>query len=576
MQNGGDNRLGDELVVNGYITREQLNSALSIQKTSGLRLNEILLMEGYITEEHLQEFISDHVDMPYVKLSTDLIDPEAVKLIPANVARNNVAIPITLVGDILTIAVSSPFDTASLDMLAFASGYNLEPVLSDEEDILEAIDFFFKEGGLDEEILTWDEDRLEIIDRFAPDPQEEVTISEGPIVKLLNNLLSKAIKDGASDIHIEPEDNLVRVRYRIDGVLIETKVLPVEAHHPLVSRIKVMAELDISEHRMPQDGRFFVKYVGTEVDFRVTTAPTIHGESVTIRLLDQSNAGVGLADLGFRDDELRNVMHALEEPHGFALVTGPTGSGKTTTLYAILNEISDMSRKVITIEDPVEYRLKVVNQIPVNARVGLDFAAILRSVLRQDPDVILVGEIRDRETASIAVQAALTGHLLLSTLHTTGAPETLPRLMEMGVEAYYVREVVRLIIAQRLVRKLCPNCKEPYVLSGNTLSRLGLANGSEDVIYRPMGCKHCNGTGYKGRTGVFEVMLMTNELKLLTTLDVDARQVRRKAMEEGMIPMWYNAVEKVISGMTSLEEIERNIPRETTPAAILAKSRVSQ
>ncbi|OFW56317.1 MAG: hypothetical protein A2V52_05715 [Actinobacteria bacterium RBG_19FT_COMBO_54_7] len=561
MDKSCDDGLGSGLVENGFITDEQLTAALSIRKSSGLRLSEILLMEGYTSKEQLQQFMSEHVDMPYVKLTPDLIDVEAVRLIPANVARNYMVIPVTLVGDILTIAVSCPFDTAALDMLAFASGYNLEPVLSDEEDILEAIDYFFKDGGLEEEVMTWDEDGLEVVDRFSPDPQEEVKIDEAPIVKLINNLISRAIKEGASDIHIEPEDNLVRVRYRIDGVLMEAKVLPVEVHNALVSRIKVLAELDITERRLPQDGRFFVKYAGKEVDFRIVTAPTIYGESVTIRLLDQTNARVGLSDIGFNDKELRTVMHALEEPHGFILVTGPTGSGKTTTLYAILNEISDISKKVITIEDPVEYRLKLINQIPVNAKAGLDFASILRSVMRQDPDIILVGEIRDRETAGIAVQAALTGHLLLSTLHTTGAPETLPRLLDMGVESYYVREVIRLIIAQRLVRKLCPSCKEAYIPSPDALVGLGVAPKGDGVIYKASGCKHCSGVGYRGRTGVFEVMLMSDELRSLMSLEFRANQVRQKAVEEGMTTMWSNAAEKVIAGITSLEEIERNIPR---------------
>ncbi len=561
MENICDDGWGRGFVENGFITQEQLSSALSIQKGSGVKLSEILLMEGYTTKDELQQFMMEHVDMPYVKLTTDLIDVEAVKLIPANVARNYMVIPITLVGDILTIAVSCPFDTAALDMLAFASGYNLEPVLSNEEDILAAIDYFFKDGGLEEEVMAWDDDRLEVVDRFVPDAQEEVKIDEGPIVKLINNLLSRAIKEGASDIHIEPEDNLVRVRLRIDGVLMEAKVLPVEVHHGLVSRIKVMAELDISERRLPQDGRFFVKYTGKEVDFRVTTAPTIYGESVTIRLLDQTNARVALSDIGFKDKELRTLMRELEEPHGFILVTGPTGSGKTTTLYAILNEVSDISKKVITIEDPVEYRLKLVNQIPVNAKIGLDFANILRSVLRQDPDVILVGEIRDRETASIAVQAALTGHLLLSTLHTTGAPETLPRLLDMGIESYYVREVVRLIIAQRLVRKLCPSCKEAYIPPPDAILSLGVATKGDDVIYKALGCKHCNGVGYRGRTGVFEVMLMSDELKSLVSLEFQASELRHKAIEQGMVPMWANAAEKVVAGITSLEEIERNIPR---------------
>lgn len=556
-----DNSLGDLLVEKGIISQDQLQVALQLQKTTGLRLKEILVKEGFTTREQLQEFISNHVDIPYVKLSVDLIDPEAVELIPANMARNLVAIPITLVGNILTIAVSCPFDTAALDMLAFASGYTLEPVLSDEEDILEAIDYFFKKGGLEQELAGWGEEHLEFVDRYALESADEIRIDEGPIVKLTNLLLSKAIKEGASDIHIEPEENLVRVRYRIDGVLMEARILPLEVLNPLVSRIKVLAQLNIAERRLPQDGRFFVRFGGKDVDFRVATAPTIYGESVILRILDQSNAGVALTDLGFEDEDMRKVLDVLEEPNGFILVTGPTGSGKTTTLYAVLNEINDISRKVITIEDPVEYRLQIVNQIPVNYKIGLDFATILRSVLRQDPDVILVGEIRDKETAQIAMQAAMTGHLLLSTLHTNGAAETLPRLMDMGIEPYYVREVVRLIIAQRLVRKLCPRCKEPYELSQEVREQLEIGVEEGGDFYRVVGCKYCNQTGYKGRIGVFEVMGMDKELQAMMSLDVSPREVMEVAMRGGMRTMWRNAVRKFLRGVTSLEEIMRCVPR---------------
>ncbi|MDY6795699.1 MAG: ATPase, T2SS/T4P/T4SS family [Actinomycetota bacterium] len=561
MRGGCDRGLGDRLVEKGVLTPEQLDDALKSQKAAGLRLKDILVNRGYTTKKELWRFITENVDIPYVKLTTDLIDPQAVKMIPANVARNYAAIPVTMVGDILTIAVSCPFDTAALDMLAFASGYNLEPILSDEEDILMAIDYFFQQGGLEEDLVGWEEDRLEVVDRYSPDSIDGVKINEGPVVKLVNLLLSRAIKEGASDVHIEPEENLLRVRYRVDGVLVEAKILPLEVHNALVSRIKVLAELNIAEKRLPQDGRFFVRYGGKDVDFRVATAPTIYGESVIIRVLDQSNAGVNLEEVGFEDESLRKVMRALDEPYGFILVTGPTGSGKTTTQYAMLNQISDISKKVITIEDPVEYRLKLINQIPVNNKVGLDFSTVLRSVLRQDPDVILVGEIRDMETARIAVQAALTGHLLLSTLHTTGAPETLPRLVDMGIEPYYVREVVKIIVAQRLVRKLCPRCKEKYVPDPRTLAGLGLVEADEHVLYKPRGCKYCNQTGYKGRMGIFEVMPMTRELKAMMSLEVTPEEVKDEAVRQGMTTMREDALRKALAGATSLDELERAVPR---------------
>jgi len=559
MTGNADGGLGSVLVEKGMITQEQLDLALKLQKTTGQRLKDILVKEGFTTREQLKEFISHNVDIPYVKLSVDLIDPQAVKLIPANVARNLVAIPVTLIGDILTVAVRCPFDTASLDMLAFASGYTLEPILSDEEDILEAIDYFFKDGGLENELVDWEEDRLEFVDRYKPEVLDEVRVDEGPVVRLANLLLTRAIKEGASDIHIEPQENLVRVRYRVDGLLAEARILPVEVLNALVSRVKVLAELNIAERRLPQDGRFFVKYGGKDVDFRVATSPTIYGEQVIIRILDQSKARVSLVELGLEDADLRKLLKALEEPHGFILVTGPTGSGKTTTLYAVLNELTDVSRKIITIEDPVEYRLAMVSQIPVNHKIGLDFATILRSVLRQDPDIILVEEIRDKETAHISVQAALTGHLLLSTLHTTGAPETVPRLVDIGIEPYYVREVVKLVIAQRLVRKLCPRCKEGYTPSPEVLVELGIEGSHR--FYRPVGCRYCGNTGYKGRIGVFEVMPMSEGIRALTDAQVNPGEVKARAVEEGMATMWRNAVNKVVQGVTSVEEIARTVPR---------------
>ncbi len=553
---------GHILVERGLITQDQLEESFKFQLARGGKLKDILIRLGYASNEEMHAFISAHLDIPYVKLTLDIVDPEAARLIPAKVAREYVAIPVTVISDILTIAVSNPFDTVSLDMLAFASGYSLEPIMSDEEDILAAIDFFFKGGeGLSDVKAGLQEEAVEFIDRYQ-EAEEKVKVDEGPVVRLINLILSRAIKDGASDIHIEPEESLVRVRLSVEGGLTEINVLPRKVHQSMISRIKILSELDISERRMPQDGGFFVKFRGKEVDFRVATAPTVYGESVTLRVLDQSRAMVRLSELGLSGPEEARLYSALKDPSGFILVTGPTGSGKTTTLYAMLNEINDSSLKIITIEDPVEYRVSNISQIPVSHRIGLDFATILRSVLRQNPNVILVGEIRDSETAQVAVQAALTGHMLFSTLHTVGAPDAIPRLIEMGVPPYLVREVVKLVIAQRLVRMLCVECKEEYTPDADTLAVLGVVERDDLRLSAPRGCSACKFTGYSGRAGIYEAMPMTRELRSAVNDGLASYELAAIAAGQGMLSMWQNGVSRVLNGEISAEELIRKVPRD--------------
>ncbi|MBN2169529.1 MAG: Flp pilus assembly complex ATPase component TadA [Actinobacteria bacterium] len=557
-----DGGLGLVLVEKGLIDKDQLDKSLELQKREGLRLKDAIVRMGYSTEEDMELFISENLDMPLVKLTIDMIDPDAAHLIPEKVARDYKAIPVTVIADILTIAVSCPFDMTALDMMSFASGYSLEPILSEEEDIIVAIDHFFGDKKTGEGLVVGEEDSIEYIQKQRDDKSAiQISAVDRPIVRLVNILLIKAIKEGASDIHIEPMRDDIRVRYRIDGSLRVAKVLPIEVLSPLISRIKVLSELDIAERRKPMDGRFFAKYKGTFVDFRVATSPTIYGESIILRILDQSKAYVRLKHLGLEQVDFERVMEAIAEPHGFILVTGPTGSGKTTTLYAMINETYSDEKKVITIEDPVEYRLENISQIPVDVKIGLTFASVLRSVLRQDPDIILIGEIRDNETAQIAVQGALTGHMMLSTLHTTGAPETLPRLVDMGIEPYYVREVVKLIIAQRLVRKLCSRCREPYTPDERELIDIGVTPDAGYTIYRAGGCDYCNHTGYKGRSAVFEVMRISEDIKSLMTMDTSPVQVREKAVKDGMRTFWQNAVGRVLTGETSIDEILGKIPR---------------
>jgi type IV pilus assembly protein PilB len=551
---------GNILVDKGLIASDQLDEAFRFQQARGGKLKDILIKLGYATNNEMHEFVSTHLDIPYVKLRLDLVDPEAVKLIPAKVAREYVAIPVTVIGDILTIAVSNPFDTVSLDTLAFSSGYSLEPIMSDEEDILAAIDFFSgSEAPSDTEPVLQDE-AVEFIDRFE-DAGDKVSVDEAPVVRLINQILSRAIRDRASDIHIEPGENLVRVRFNVDGSLMEANVLPKKVQQSVVSRIKILSELDISEKRMPQDGGFFVRLKGKEIDFRVATAPTVYGESVTLRVLDQGRAVVRLSELGLAGPEEARFRKALEESSGFILVTGPTGSGKTTTLYAMLNEINDTSIKVITIEDPVEYRISNISQISVSRRIGLDFAAILRSVLRQAPNVILVGEIRDAETAQVSVQAALTGHMLLSTLHTTGAADAIPRLIDMGVPPYLVREVVKLVIAQRLVKKLCPECKEEYRPEEDVRAMLGIKERGDVRLFAPVGCAACKYTGYRGRAGIFEAMPMTRKLRSAVAAERSSYELADIAGEQGMLSMWQNGVSRVLEGEISVQELFRNVPR---------------
>ncbi len=561
MENAKEDRgYGNILVEKELIARDQLEEAFRFQQARGGKLKDILIKLGYATSEEMHEFVSEHLDIPYVKLRLDIVDPEAVKLIPAKVAREYVAIPVTVIGDILTIAVSNPFDTVSLDMLAFASGYSLEPIMSDEDDILAAIDFFSSSEALSDKEAGLQDEAVEFVDRFE-DAEEKVVIDEGPVVRLINQILSRAIKERASDIHIEVEENLVRVRFNIDGSLVEANVLPKKVHESVVSRIKILSELDISEKRMPQDGGFFVRSKGKEIDFRVATVPTIYGESVTLRVLDQSRAVVRLSELGLSGPEEARLYEALKEPSGFILVTGPTGSGKTTTLYAMLNEINDTSIKIVTIEDPVEYRISNISQISVSHRIGLDFATILRSVLRQAPNVILVGEIRDAETAQVAVQAALTGHMLFSTLHTTGAPDAIPRLIDMGVPPYLVREVVKLVIAQRLLKKLCPECKEEYRPEEDVRVMLGIEERVDMHLFAPVGCAACKYTGYSGRVGIFEAMSMTRKLRNAVTAERASYELAEIAGEQGMLSMWQNGVSSVLEGEISVQELIRNVPR---------------
>jgi type IV pilus assembly protein PilB len=565
MEEEWELRFGNALVEGGIITAAELERALAASERTGKRLRSILLEEHQLSDEEITAKLSESAGLPVIRLERGMIDEDAMTAFPVSITRKYNVLPLRFEGDDLVVAADLPLDMAVLESLAFTSGHPIKQVLAGKEEIAGIIDAAPGGDRLEEWIGEWEDELLEYLDRNREVEREEareLEVGEDDVVKLVNLLITKAIKMDASDIHIEPEEGFSRIRLRVDGVLREVVKVPDELHRGMISRLKVISDLDIAERRLPHDGSFFVRFQGRDVDIRISTSPTIYGESASLRLLDQGKAAVHLEDLGMEPGDLVRTEAALEAPHGFVLSTGPTGCGKTTTMYAMINRISSAEIKIVTIEDPVEYRLDLVNQIPVNHAIGLGFVRILRSVLRQDPNVILVGEIRDTETAHVAVQAALTGHLLLSTLHTNNAPETLLRLVEMGVEAYYVREVVRLVIAQRLVRLLCPECKEEYLANAREREELESAVEGETVLFRARGCDLCAFTGYRGRSGVFEVMPMTGDLKEMMTLDVPMRRIKDKAVEQGMRTMWRNAVSKVLAGKTSLEEIRRQIPRE--------------
>ncbi|MBU1672289.1 MAG: GspE/PulE family protein [Actinobacteria bacterium] len=556
-----DEGYAGSLLEAGLVGKDQLKKAANEAGRSGDDLRDVLVRFGYCDAEALEEALGSYLGVDRIKLTPDMIDRAAVGLIPEDVAVEECVMPIRETEEGLQIAISGPLDDDTREKISFTAGRPLLPVLCLRSEVKAAIRRFYAGAAMVEAELADEGDTIEYLDSYRAGSSAEVEVVEDQIIDLVDSLIAGAIKERASDIHIEPTLESAVVRYRVDGILRHVKELPGDMHEPVVSRLKILASLDIAERRHPLDGVIFLRYRGRDVDLRVATAPTIYGEGMVLRILDQTRAGVQLTELGFSKSDMEIIMRGLAEPFGFILSTGPTGSGKTTSMYAMLNKISNEERKIVTIEDPVEYRLAGINQLPVRHEIDLGFAPLLRSVLRQDPNIILVGEIRDEETAHVAVQAALTGHLLLSTLHTNDAPEVLLRLMEIGIEYFYVREVVKVIIAQRLMRKLCTGCKEPYEPTPHELAELGMPEGTTGDFFKPGACEACQGTGYMDRTGVFEVMPMTEEIKDLMAPEVPLRKVREMAYSQGVRKMWLNAVDKVLAGETSVAEIMRAVPR---------------
>jgi type IV pilus assembly protein PilB len=561
-------RLGELLVREQIISPEQLQKAQESSKKTREPLSNSLVKLGVVKEDDLTQFLARQYGVPAINLAEFDIEPEIIALVPKDVAKKHRVIPVNRADKTLIVAMSDPSNILALDDLKFLSGYNIEVVVASEASVNEALSRYYEAKdeslnfNMDEMLSGLDED----VD-YAKDQADEENVldlerasEDAPVVKLCNAILLNAIKLGASDIHIEPYEKAYRVRYRVDGVLSEAMAPPLKLKAALTSRMKIMAHLDIAERRLPQDGRIKLKLGrGKEMDFRVSVLPTLFGEKIVMRLLDKGNLQLDMTKLGFEQGQLADFKKAIDAPFGMVLVTGPTGSGKTTTLYSALQELNQVSDNISTAEDPVEFNLQGINQVQMHDDIGLNFAAALRSFLRQDPDTIMIGEIRDFETAEIAVKAALTGHLVLSTLHTNDAPSTVTRLLNMGVEPFLVTASVNLVEAQRLIRKICANCKEPMETPKDQLKQLGAKDEEIDTAtcFRGVGCTTCNGSGYKGRIAVYEVMTFSDPLKELVVQGASAAEVKAEAIRHGMRTIRMCGVTKICTGTSTVDEVGR-------------------
>jgi type IV pilus assembly protein PilB len=549
-------QLGEVLLDEGLITQEQLGTALAEQQRLGRSLGRVLIDLGLVREPDLVSALARKIGLNFVDLTEFQIDPSAASLIPEQVARRYRALPIGYEDSMLVVAMSDPANVFALDDIRTITGKQVKPVVATASDVDQAIRRYGQFDQSVEDISA--EAASKAQEKTADLTQVEAAMEEAPIVRLVNLLITQAVTDRASDIHLEPSEHDIRIRYRIDGVLHEVMRSPKNIQNALISRLKVMADINIAERRVPQDGRVGLVVGGRAVDLRVATLPTVYGEKVVLRILDKTSVLLRLEDLGFLEGPYTRFEGAFRKPYGTILATGPTGSGKSTSLYATLNIINTADRNIITIEDPVEYRLPGVNQIQVNVKAGLTFASALRSILRADPDIILVGEIRDRETALIAMEAALTGHLVLSTLHTNDAASAVTRLIEMGVEAYLVASALDCVVAQRLARKLCERCREEYEPTEAELEGAGVSPDSGiERLFRPVGCPACGKTGFRGRVGLYEVMLVSEEIEKLTVERISSEEIRKVAVEQGMITLRNDGLEKVRMGLTSLDEVFR-------------------
>ena len=563
---GGGGRLGELLVREKLISQVQLHRAMEGQRAVGGRLGAQLAKLGYLDENELTSFLSKQYGVPSINLADFEIEGEVLKLLPKELVVRHQAIPVARAGNTLTIAMADPSNIFAIDDVKFATNLAVDVVVASEAQIGEAIEKYYTSNVSFEDVMVdfgADEDGVELssdIDEDLNILDLERSAGDAPVVKLVNLILLDAVRKGASDIHIEPYEKQLRIRYRIDGMLYEVMKPPMKLKHAISSRIKIMSNLDIAERRLPQDGRIKLKMgKGKEMDYRVSVLPVLWGEKIVMRLLDKGNLQLDMTKLGFEEKILKDFKGAINKPYGMMLICGPTGSGKTTTLYSTLSELNKVSHNISTAEDPVEFNLYGINQVQMHDDIGLNFAAALRSFLRQDPDVIMVGEIRDFETAEIAVKAALTGHLVLSTLHTNDAPSTVSRLLNMGIEPFLVASSVNMIGAQRLLRKLCVDCKAPVELQRQQLLELGIPPEEIEEV-KPMrgaGCRTCNNTGYKGRIAVYEIMIFNEELKEFVLNGASTLELKREAIRQGMKTLRMSALTKFREGMTSMEEVVR-------------------
>lgn len=543
------------LLEKAVITKEQFDKAIEESKKNGMPVSKVMVRSGMVTEEAYVQAMSEAMDVPYVSLANYIIDAEVIKIIPEGMAQKHKAMPIFKIGNSLTVAMVDPKDIVAIDDLSRRAKCDIEAVLSAEAAILNAIDQYYKTASSFNDVIRDidKEKRLQESDVEFDSKKLAEIAEEAPVIKLVNMVILQAVKDRASDIHIEPEENRLAVRFRIDGILHEVFSPPKHLEPALMSRIKVLSKMDIAEKRKPQDGRFNMKALDRDIDMRVSTFPTIYGENIVIRILDRGAVLLGLDKIGFSSGTQKEFEKLIKYPHGIILVTGPTGSGKTTTLYSALSTIDSEEKNVITIEDPVEYHLGRIRQSQINPKAGLNFATGLRSILRQDPDIIMVGEIRDKETAEISVQAALTGHLVFSTLHTNDAAGALSRLIDMGIEPFLISSSIIGILAQRLVRKICDKCKEEYAPSDDILKVLGLSG--KKGIFKGKGCDLCKNTGYKGRIGIFELLIVNDQIKKLVADKVPSDIIKKKAIEMGMKTLRDDGLDKVLKGITTTEEV---------------------
>jgi len=556
-------RIGRMLLKDGVINETQLQTALKRQRELGGRIGTHFIELGYVNEKTLVNYLSKQYEVPGVALSEFPLDKDVLDMIPPEFAQKFNVIPLKREGKYLTVAMVNPKDVFAIDAIRFRTGLDIKPVVACEKSIKKILEEHYKTKALEDEVMEEMglEDAIEVIEEEEEERFSDLIaqVDSGPVVKYVNYLLRNAVKERASDIHIEPYEKEVRVRFRIDGLLHEHKPPPVKLFRAVVSRLKVMAKLKIQEKRFPQDGRFEARIDGRRVDFRISTVPTLYGEKVALRILDRSQASFDLRDLGFEEESLNHFLKALKNPFGIILVTGPTGSGKTTTLYAALNEINDPGINITTAEDPVEYSLMGINQLQVNESIGLTFASALRAYLRQDPDVIMVGEIRDKTTTEIAIRAALTGHLVLSTVHTNSAAATITRLINMGVEPFLIASTIIVVVSQRLVRKICTSCKAPLKISDDDLVKYGfdpqVFKGKE--IFHGIGCDKCKNTGYSGRIGLFEVLPVTKRIRNMILDRATDDEIEAVAVEEGMITLREAGIRKILRGETDIFEVAK-------------------